>query len=176
MNEDRRAALDAYRDSKIGQDIPRDRIARLVAQYGSDDRLVKAVNARLGTRLSRQMVIRWRTGKSLVSRQWAEHLAEFAGGVPDEWRSTPLPWKECVERRLTELERKMQELRPCEEELRAEVDAEPDAFLAELRAYRDEVIAWRELLEARFGRLEARFDRLDDEVAAIARRLRNGEP
>jgi hypothetical protein len=86
-----------------------DRIARLVAQYGSDDKFCAAVNERLGTNLTRQTVIRWRTGKTAVSRKWAQRLAEFSGGRPEDFR-VPSTWPEQVERRLAEIDRKLQEL------------------------------------------------------------------
>ena len=81
-------------------------MARLVREHGSDDKLVQAVNAKLGTRLTRQMVIRWRNGETGISKQWAERLAAFAGGSPDDWR----PVKSSVERRLDELERRISRL------------------------------------------------------------------
>ncbi|TMQ03779.1 MAG: carbohydrate porin [Deltaproteobacteria bacterium] len=89
---------------------PQHRIARLVADYGSDDRLVKAVNAKLGTRLTRQMVIRWRTGRSGLSNIWAERMAEFTGGRPEDFRLAPMGWRKTIEQRLDELERRLQEL------------------------------------------------------------------
>jgi hypothetical protein len=86
-----------------------DRIAGLVANYSSDDKFCAAVNERLGTNLTRQTVIRWRTGKTAVSRKWAERLAEFTGDRPEDFR-VPSTWPERVERRLAEIDRKLQEL------------------------------------------------------------------
>lgn len=91
---------------------PQEKIERLVADYGSDDKLAAAVNVQLGTRLTRQMVIRWRTGQIGVGKKWAARLAEFAGGSPDDYRGTPLTWQEQVERRLERIERLLDERLP----------------------------------------------------------------
>jgi hypothetical protein len=91
---------------------PAERVSRLVRDYGSDDKLVEAINAKLGTRLTRQMVIRWRTGAMGISRVWADRLAAFTGGDPTDFRPTTkgsLTGRvDALERRVSRIERQLQ--------------------------------------------------------------------
>jgi polyhydroxyalkanoate synthesis regulator phasin len=88
---------------------PAQEITRLVREYGSDDRLVEAINAQLGTRLTRQMVIRWRTGTVGISKQWAKRLAAFTGREPSDFHAATSR-ENRQNARLDELERRVRRI------------------------------------------------------------------
>lgn len=93
---------------------PAQEVARLVREHGSDDRLVDAINTKLATRLTRQMVIRWRTGTVGISKAWAERLAAFSGREPSAFHAATSredrqnARMDELERRVRRIERKLQ--------------------------------------------------------------------
>jgi hypothetical protein len=64
---------------------PMERVARLVAHLGSDDKLAAELNARFGTSATRQMTIRWRRGEGIgKAKNTTFHYADLLAMLDEE--------------------------------------------------------------------------------------------
>ena len=85
-----------------------DRVARLAARLGSDDRLAATLNERFGTRATRQTTIRWRHGAG-IRRSYAGLLAQLDaevfgnGATPEDYDTSPARLQRVLQDALEEL-------------------------------------------------------------------------